>query len=85
MWCSFEKICKLKPEKIEVGKYFSEINPKILMFNNNFNNNSNTTNNDNNNAQPLMSNSNNGFKDNLNGNLTTFYNNDNVNNICQLK
>jgi len=36
MWCSYEKLCKLIPEKIEVGKYFSEINPKILMFNNKF-------------------------------------------------
>lgn len=36
MWCAFEKLCKLKPDKIEVGKYFSDINPKILMFNNKF-------------------------------------------------
>ena len=60
MWCSFEKLCKNKPEKVEVGKYFSEINPKILMFNNKFlqNPNSNNINNQinpsniNNNQQP---------------------------------
>ena len=33
MWCSYEKLCKLCPTKIETSKIFSELNPKILIFN----------------------------------------------------
>lgn len=33
MWCSFEKLCKLCPNKIDTSKLFSELNPKILIFN----------------------------------------------------
>ena len=33
MWCSFNKLCKIDPKKIDNNKYFSELNPKILLFN----------------------------------------------------
>ena len=33
MWCSFNKLCKIDPKKIDNNKYFSELNPKMLLFN----------------------------------------------------
>ena len=33
MWCSYEKLSKLCPNKIDTAKIFSELNPKILNFN----------------------------------------------------
>ena len=33
MWCSYNKLCKIDPKKIDNNKYFSELNPKILLFN----------------------------------------------------
>ncbi len=54
MWCSFNKLCKIDPKKIDNNKYFSELNPKILLFNKKMNtlinnNNINNTNKINNN------------------------------------
>ena len=48
MWCSYEKLCKLEPNKIDNNKIFTELNPKILIFNKKFledNNNNNDKNN----------------------------------------
>jgi tetratricopeptide (TPR) repeat protein len=36
MWCSYEKLCKFCPIKIEISKIFSELNPKVLIFNKKF-------------------------------------------------
>ena len=36
MWCSYEKLCKLEPNKIDNNKIFTELNPKILIFNKKF-------------------------------------------------
>ena len=33
MWCSFNKMCKIDPKKVDHNKYYSELNPKILLFN----------------------------------------------------
>ena len=33
MWCSFNKLCKIDPKKIDNSKYYSELNPKMLSFN----------------------------------------------------
>ena len=33
MWCSFNKLCKIDPKKIDNNKYYSELNPKMLLFN----------------------------------------------------
>ena len=33
MWCSFSKMCKIDPKKVDHNKYYSELNPKILLFN----------------------------------------------------
>ena len=33
MWCSFEKLCKLCPNKTDTSKTFSDLNLKILTFN----------------------------------------------------
>ena len=33
MWCSFNKMCKIDPKKVDNNKYYSELNPKILLFN----------------------------------------------------
>jgi hypothetical protein len=90
MWCSFEKLCKLKPETLEVGKYFSEINPKILMYNNNFNTNYNTNlnanlynnNNTSNYTNAILNNNNANANNkiyNLNSSFNTNYNNNNSN------
>ena len=63
MWCSFNKLCKIDPKKIDHNKYFSELNPKILLFNkkmsvkiNNNNKNKNTQQNNNNNNQQNFNN-----------------------------
>ena len=49
MWCSYMKLCKIEPKKIDINKYFTDLNPKILMFNkkleNIINNPNNTANN----------------------------------------
>ena len=41
MWCSYEKMCKLDPNKVDNNKIYTELNPKILIFNKKFMNNSN--------------------------------------------
>ena len=33
MWCSYEKICKLDPTKIDNNRIYTELNPNILEFN----------------------------------------------------
>ena len=38
MWCSFSKLCKIDPKKIDNNKYYSELNPKMLLFNKKMNN-----------------------------------------------
>ena len=38
MWCSFNKLCKIDPKNIDNNKYFSELNPKMLLFNKKMNN-----------------------------------------------
>ena len=38
MWCSFNKLCKIDPKNIDNNKYFSELNPKMLIFNKKMNN-----------------------------------------------
>jgi len=85
MWCSFNKLCKIDPKKIDNNKYFSELNPKILLFNkkmsaliNNTNiniNNKNSTNKINNNINILT---NNNIQQNTNNlfNLNSVDNND---------
>lgn len=32
MWCSFEKVCKINPNSLDLKKLFSEQNPKLLRF-----------------------------------------------------
>lgn len=44
MWCSYEKLCKLCPTKIDTSKIFSELNLKILKFNKKHSNNSRSVN-----------------------------------------
>jgi tetratricopeptide (TPR) repeat protein len=86
MWCSYEKLSKLKPENIETEKYFSEINPKILSFNNNFTSNLNTNTNTNSSSNTYNNNINNfyPFKDEdfsvLKGHASNIINNFYINN-----
>ena len=68
MWCSYNKLCKIDPKKIDNNKYFSELNPKILLFNKKM-----TSLINNNNSNKI---SNNKIKNNINI-LTT---NNNINN-----
>ena len=39
MWCSYERMCKIDPNKVDNNKIYTELNPKILVFNKKFINN----------------------------------------------
>ena len=71
MWCSFNKLCKIDPKKIDNNKYFSELNPKILLFNKKMTALINNTN--------LNKVSNNKIKNNINI-ITTINNNQQITN-----
>lgn len=45
MWCAYERMCKLDPHKVDINKIYTELNPKILVFNKKFLNNNNNNNN----------------------------------------
>ena len=83
MWCSYNKLCKIDPKKIDNNKYFSELNPKILLFNKKMtsliNNNINTKTNNKlkNNINILTTNTNNQQTSNNLFNLDSVDNNDN--------